>query len=445
MIARAEAAPRSPRKRALASRSNEGLGEILFEGTTSSGLRVEIVPKKGFEKKFAILGVRFGSIDREFRDSEAGRVSVPDGIAHFLEHCLFAEQSGDIFQRFAALGGAANAGTSFSSTSYVFGCSDRFEENLSTLLDFVANPWFEEKNVAKEMEIITQEIRMYRDSADWRVFMNLLEALYRKHPIRIDIAGTESSIRAIDARWLHLCYRNFYHPSNMGLFVAGDVDPEKTFRLVEKNHASREFGPPPRAERFFPAEGAAVARREVALDLPVATHKFLLGFKDAAPATGGREIARREAVTGILIDAALGRSSEAYESLYDGGLIDDTFSASYTADAGYGFTAIGGETDDPSMTVGALRKHLRRVARDGVRSEDFERIRSKALGKFYRNFNSPESVAYTAMHQAFRDTDILGFPRFLRSIRLDEINARAKEHFDARRSAVSLVRPRRAK
>ncbi len=445
MIApRLEAAP--PSRSSLRLRTNADLDETLAEGIVPSGLRVQVVRKRGFERKFAVLAVRFGSVDRDFFDPERGaRVTVPDGIAHFLEHCLFAEQSGDVFQRFAALGGAANAGTSFSTTSYIVGCSERFDENLETLLDFVANPYFPEKNVEKEREIITQEIRMYRDSADWRIFTNLLEALYRDHPVRIDIAGTESSIREIDPSLLLSCYRCFYYPSNMGLFVAGDVDPRRVLRLVERNHARKGIGPAPLTRRFFPAEPPSVARPIIAIELPVASHKVLLGFKDSAPASDGPAISRREAVTNLLLDVCVGRSSSAFERLYDEGLVDDTFSAAYSADWGYGFTVLGGETDRPEALVKAMRRHLAAVARRGVPADDFERIRAKALGKFYRYFNSPESIAYAAMHQAFRDTDLLGIPRFLRSITRDELSARAREHFDPKRSAVSIVSPRRSK
>ena len=75
-------------------------------------------------------------------------------------------------------------------TAYLFSCTDHFYENLDILLEFVNHPYFTDENVAKEQGIIGQEIRMYDDDPDWRVFFNALSAMYRNHPVKLDIAGT---------------------------------------------------------------------------------------------------------------------------------------------------------------------------------------------------------------------------------------------------------------
>ena len=61
---------------------------------------------------------------------------------------------------------------------------------IQTLVDFVQNPYFTDQNVEKEKGIIGQEIDMYADNPDWRVYFGLIEAMYQKHPVHIDIAGT---------------------------------------------------------------------------------------------------------------------------------------------------------------------------------------------------------------------------------------------------------------
>ena len=72
--------------------------------------------------------------------------------------------------------------------------TDHFEESLRILLEFVTTPYFTPQTVSKEQGIIGQEIKMYDDNPDWRVLFNLLKAMYVKHPIAIDIAGTVESI-----------------------------------------------------------------------------------------------------------------------------------------------------------------------------------------------------------------------------------------------------------
>ena len=71
------------------------------------------------------------------------------------------------------------------------------EKNLETLIDFVQEPYFTEKTVEKEKGIIGQEITMYDDNPDWRLYFGLIENMYQNHPVNIDIAGTIESISHI--------------------------------------------------------------------------------------------------------------------------------------------------------------------------------------------------------------------------------------------------------
>ena len=89
----------------------------------------------------------------------------------------------------------------------------------------------------KEKGIIEQEIRMYQDNPDWRVYFGLIQAMYHHLPVKIDIAGTVESIYQINKGLLYTCYHTFYHPSNMLLFVVGAVNPEEIIRLVRENQA----------------------------------------------------------------------------------------------------------------------------------------------------------------------------------------------------------------
>ncbi|WP_289466470.1 insulinase family protein, partial [Klebsiella pneumoniae] len=88
-------------------------------------------------------------------------------------------------------------------TGYYFESTEKFEENLRILLSFVSIPWYTQESVDKEQGIIGQEIGMIEDNPDWKVFMNLMEALYKTHPIRISVAGSVESISHITAQTLY--------------------------------------------------------------------------------------------------------------------------------------------------------------------------------------------------------------------------------------------------
>ena len=187
-----------------------------------SGLKTFVIPKKGYSKKYATFATHYGSINNEFSLGEGeGVIRVPDGIAHFLEHKLFEQEDGSVMDKFSKLGSNPNAYTGFAQTVYLFSCTDRFKDNFELLLTFVQNPHITEESVEKEKQIIGQEIRMYNDNPNWRVFFNLLDAFYEKNPVKIDIAGSIESISKINKNVLYTCYNTFYHPSNMMVLVVG--------------------------------------------------------------------------------------------------------------------------------------------------------------------------------------------------------------------------------
>ena len=192
-----------------------------------SGLSIYLYPKESCSTAYAVFGAKYGSIDTCFqRSDETKPETVPEGIAHYLEHKLFESEDGDAFERFAKTGASANAFTSFESTCYLFSCTDQLYESLEILLDFVQSPHFTEESVAKEQGIIGQEIKMYDDDPQWRVMFNYLRAMYHTHPIRQDIAGTVESIAEITPEYLYRCYRTFYNLGNMALCIAGRLDVE---------------------------------------------------------------------------------------------------------------------------------------------------------------------------------------------------------------------------
>ena len=83
---------------------NAALGEKYYKAVHKSGLTVYVYPKK-LSTAYVMFTTRYGSLEREFRTEGESFTTVPDGVAHFLEHKLFEEEDGgDAFERFAPLG-----------------------------------------------------------------------------------------------------------------------------------------------------------------------------------------------------------------------------------------------------------------------------------------------------------------------------------------------------
>ena len=418
----------------------ETIQETVIAETLPNGLVVQLVPKPGYAKTYAVFTTRYGSIDNHFQAEGEPAHQVTDGIAHFLEHKLFEEEWGDIFHTFSAQGASANAYTSHNRTAYLFSATDKVEESLATLLDFVQRPHLTPENVDKEKGIIEQEIRMYDDMPFWRAYRHLLEGLFSVSPVRIDIAGTVESIGRIDRDALMTCYQTFYHPSNMMLAVVGDFDPARIMALVRENQAAKTFTPPRAIRRFAASEPAQVAKPRHEVRLAVSRPLVMLGWKDKA-ATAPEAHLKRELLMGQIQDVLFGRASELYQELLDRGLLDDPISYDYEVGQGYGFSYVGCETDDPVAFRRAVEATVARFVRDGLPDDEFERARRKQIGDYLHTLNSPEAVANQVTEVAFKDADYFGIPDLIAAMRREDAEGLLREHFDASQVAESVVLP----
>lgn len=416
------------------------LNETLYFKQLANGLKVYVLPKQGFQKTYATFTTKYGSIDNRFQVEGKDELTVPDGIAHFLEHKMFEEPTGDIFATFAAQGASANAFTSFERTSYLFSATEQINENLVTLLNFVQSPYFTDENVEKEKGIIGQEIKMYQDQPDWRVYFGLIEAMYEKHPVHIDIAGTVESISKITKELLFDCYYTFYHPSNMVLFVVGGVDAKQIMELVENNQNSKEYKAQGEIHRYFDEEPVQVHQKEKVMTLPVSLPKCLFGFKEKETVNEGKALLEREVTTKLVLDILFSGSSPIYQALYDEKLIFDSFGHEYNCSPGYSFSIIGGDTSDPDKLLKRVEEELGKVKAAGITEKAFERSRRKKIGAYLRMLNSPEAVAGEFTKYQLNGIDFFEILPVYEKVTLEDVNRRFNEHFDWEQLAVSIVR-----
>lgn len=420
------------------------LGESLFMATLPSGLPVYVLPRRGMARKYATFATEYGSVDSSFVvPGQSVPTTVPDGIAHFLEHKLFEEPDGtDAFARFSRLGATCNAYTYYTTTTYLFSTVDNFDECVDVLIDFVQTPYLTDENVAKEQGIIEQELRMYQDMPSWRLNANLLQNMYHHHPVRIEIGGTVDSIRRIDKELLLLCHRTFYHPSNMVFFAVGDIDPAATVARVEAAVAKLGLGPQPDIERRFPEEPPTVRQAWVEQDMAVAAPLLRLGYKETRLGLQGDDLLRQNLLTDLVLSATTGPGSELYEELYAEGLIDDSFGSGYQCESGFGHALLGGQTPDPERLAERLRTALTEYAANGLPAEAFDRMKRVLTGRYVGLFDSPDNLAFLVNSLHFNGVGLFRYPDLLTDLDLAAANERLQELFDPARSVASVVRPK---
>lgn len=417
---------------------NPTLNEEYYHYKHKSGLNILLYPMDKFSSAYALFGTSYGSIDTTFKTNEADEfTTVPEGIAHFLEHKLFESEDGDAFSLFAKTGASANAYTSFDRTCYLFSTTDNFMESLEALMTFVQKPYFTKETVDKEQGIIGQEIQMYQDDPGWRVFFNLLTALYHNNPVKIDIAGTIESIAQIDKDLLYKCYNTFYNLNNMVVCIAGKFDHESAIDLIEKSLVENE-----KVEIIskVPDEPAEVLQKEVEMNLSVAMPLFQIGYKEA-PVTDKSKLLKTQIESELLMSILVGKSSDLYRELYEEALITEDFDGEVFTGRGYFVNIFAGESKQPREVAKRIDKVVQDAKVNGIDEESFTRAKKLMYGSVISMFNSVTGVAHELLSSHFRGDDAYDAIDTIKNVTLEDVNNRLNNTFDNDKMSISIVNP----
>ena len=414
------------------------LQETLYREILPNGLPVLIVPKPGFTKKLAYFVTDFGSIHTAFTVDGENR-TVPEGIAHYLEHKLFDMPDGDVTEAFAALGASVNAFTGYDMTAYYYSCTEHFEECLRLLLDFVTTPYFTEGSVKKERGIIAQEIGMNLDNPDTQGFEMLMGAMYRHHPVGQPILGTADSIQQITPTVLEQTHRAFYRPDNMLLCVIGDVNPEQVRQIAMETLPSKPEQTV-KADRFWQEE-MTVCKPLITGRMEVAMPTFQLGFK-CEPLGRGEEAAKQEILADLAAEALFGESSSLYLRMYQDGLIDSAFGGGFETIEGMAILTASGDSDQPEAVRDAILQEARRLCREGIPPEDLLRMKRSALGRRIRELDSFDSTCFRLCAYYLSGFDYFEFPKLYQQIEVSHIQEFLNRVVTAQRCSLTVIYPK---
>ena len=358
-----------------------------------NGMTVIVIPKPNLDKKYIIWGTHFGSIDNRFIMPKTGEeVFIPDGVAHFLEHKMFEQPDGtNSLDTLMALGLDANAYTTNDHTAYLFECTNNFYEGLDELMDYVQHPYFTDENVEKEKGIIGQEIKMYVDEPSWRMYMNAMDCMYKKNPIKIDIAGSVESISKITPDVLYKCYNTFYNPSNMIMVVCGNFEPEEILKEIKKRLVKKEEQG--EIKRIYPEKETEINMPYKEVEMEVSTPIFAIGYKDIEGAEDKKEIVRKHIAIEILMNMIIGKSSKAYKELYEAGVLLSTPDLDYEFSDEYAHILISGQSKNPAKIQEKIEKVVDKYKKEGLEEEHFNRIKKKIYGDYVVEYNSVGEIA----------------------------------------------------
>ena len=417
---------------------NSKVKEKLYIEKLENGLTIMIIPKKEIQKKYIIWGTHYGSNDNKFVvPGETEPTTVPNGVAHFLEHKMFEQENGrNSLDVLTALGVNANAYTTNDHTAYLYECTDNFYKALDEFMDYVQHPYFTDENVEKEKGIIGQEIMMYDDYPDWKVYTNALECMYHNHPVKLDVAGSIESISHINKEILYKCYNTFYNPSNMVMVVSGDFEPEKLLEEIKKRLINKKSNG--EIKRIFEDEPSTIVKEKATQKMEVSKPLYAIGIKDVVP--DPKTIVKKHIAIEILLNIIAGASSDLYKKLYDIGNSYSSPSIEYEFEKRYAHVLILGQSNNPEELYKMFKDEVQNLKKTGINEQDFERTQKMIYGEYVKEYNDVTDIARMFLSDYFKGINSFEYLEEINTLDVEYLNQVLKDVFNEDKMVLSVVR-----
>ncbi len=350
----------------------KGLDQSCYTETLKNKLNIIFIPYEDKKNYFITYATFYGSDTNSFVPIGSKKmVTVPNGIAHFLEHKMFEQENGvDPFTFFSESGTGANASTSFDSTQYICYGTKEFNKNLKFLLNYVNQPYFTDENVEKEKGIIKEEIKMYEDIPESVLENKIRENLYHVDPHRIDIAGSCSDIDKITKEDLYTCYNTFYNPNNMFIIIAGNFNKDEALEIIKEELEKVENRIEKPVVREY-KEPKSVYKKEEELAINIKVPKIALGYKFSKDELKIKNSLELDLYLSLLTTLLFGSASLFKEKMRNKNLMTN-FYFEWDELKKYKSLLIYAETENPELLIDEIQHELENIE---INEEDFNRIK----------------------------------------------------------------------
>lgn len=407
----------------------------MLDAQLRNGLRVIVAPWRAAPVVSAQVWVQVGSADEESDEA---------GLAHLHEHMIFKGTArrgvGVVAREVESAGGEINAYTSLDHTVYHATLSSRhLEVALDVLSDAVFHSAFDVDEIAREIDVVIEELLRGRDTPARVVGEMLFGQLFRQHPYGRPVIGTREIIEGFDRDAVLRFFRRWYRPSNCCLVVAGDVDPEEVWPRIEAAFGGIEDQRVSRATR--PVESPVDAPRTEVVRRPVQESHLMVGWHGPS-----LESPDTPAVDLLSIVLGAGESSRLYRALKRRReLVNDAFAYAHTPKdpglVGAGATVQG--TSVQAALEGLLSECLN-LADSAPRPDEIEKAKTIILSE---QVYQKETVDGWGRKLGYFATSV-GSPEFedqyyeaIRHVTPEQVRNAAERYLSADRVAVVALLP----
>ena len=318
------------------------------------------------------------------------------GVSHLLEHMVFKaterRSAKQIALELEALGGSLDAYTSREHTVYQARVLDEhLTQAADVIADIVFRPLLRSSDLTLERKVVLEEIGMVEDTPDDLVFELHNEALWAPHPYGYSILGTRETVRQLGVRALKDLHGRAYHPPQLVVAAAGNVEHAALLDVLEKTgwtgvpsgDASRLLAPAPTA--------ATTTVRHVERE-GTQTHVVLgtSGVRYSDP--------RRFALVMLSMLLGGGMSSRLFQRVREElGLAYSVYTfQQFYADAGMHGVYVATSPDNAGAAYNAIQDELATIASSGLPDAEIEMGKSQLKGQMTLSLESVSARMYRA-------------------------------------------------
>lgn len=369
------------------------------------------------------------------------------GLSHYLEHVVSGGTTSEFTEtqfkeRLQAIGGAANAYTSYGHTVYFVNTTrEHHNEALSLLLAYVNDCQFNETEYQREKGVILQEFQMGENDPTRQLWYLFMKTAYRKHPVRYPVIGEKEIFLKMDKEDLIAHYRRWYTPENMVVSIAGDVDKEEVLKTVLGIAGPLKRAPDP--PYVLPEEPFQLIQFRVEKSFPIARiTQAQIGFRTVA--LTDPDLYPLDLLAVVMGD---GRTSRLYQTVRDKmGLVLSIRAGSWTPAFARGqfFVSMDLEYEDLSKAIDAVWNELSDIQKNSVNKEALERAKQKVVADHIFDQESVERQA----GQLALDIVSSGDPYFgdnyvsrIREVTREDVMRVAKKYFQRNRMTIAVIKP----